>query len=265
MANEPGGEARMRALIDHELYHLIAQLDEDTGHTKKDDQGRPLFKMRKHDWTFAGFRAVAQRHGRTSQEVIQARQLHDAYGNILFDFASDMAVARPKDSDLVRDTFAALLSVGHTEAMARRAIDAVLADGTAAATVAEMIDAIYLKQKVASGDFVDQVFDQVAAEVNSGALGPDVTATVTKRSRRKVEPGVPDAREIVGEIFDEVVAKRSRRKPNPPWPAHDPPAPPPLPRPSPADPAAQDSTSRGLSAIRRAPGLIPFTRSRGNE
>jgi hypothetical protein len=128
MADEPGGEARMRALIDHELYHLIVQVDEDSGRAKTDDQGRPLFKMRKHDWTFAGFRVIAERHRSASQEVIQARQLHDSFGNILFGFMEEPAAERAS------------------------------------------------------------LVERVAARVNAGALGPDITATVTRRARRKADP-----------------------------------------------------------------------------
>jgi hypothetical protein len=90
--DEPDGDERRRALLDHELYHLIVRRDDETGRVEFDDQGRPLFKMRRHDYTIAGFRVVAERHGKASCEVRQARELHDQFGNILFDFASNLAV-----------------------------------------------------------------------------------------------------------------------------------------------------------------------------
>ena len=46
-----------------------------------------------------------------------------------------------------RDTFAALLSVGHTESQARQAIDNALAGKKKFRSVAEMIDAIYQQSR----------------------------------------------------------------------------------------------------------------------
>ncbi len=51
------------------------------------------------------------------------------------------------EPDVIRDTFAALLSVGHNESQARQAIDRVLAGKKKFKSVADMIDAIYVQQK----------------------------------------------------------------------------------------------------------------------
>ena len=53
------------------------------------------------------------------------------------------------EPDVIRDTFAALISVGHSESEARKAIDHVLASAGKKKykSVADMIDAIYLQQK----------------------------------------------------------------------------------------------------------------------
>ena len=48
---------------------------------------------------------------------------------------------------MIRDTYAALLSVGHTESQARQAIDRVLAGKKKFKTVADMIDAIYQQNR----------------------------------------------------------------------------------------------------------------------
>lgn len=53
----------------------------------------------------------------------------------------------PADSDVIRDTYAALLSVGHTELQARQAIDRVLAGKKKFKSVADMIDAIYQQNR----------------------------------------------------------------------------------------------------------------------
>jgi holliday junction DNA helicase RuvA len=51
------------------------------------------------------------------------------------------------EPDVIRDTFAALLSVGHSESQARQAIDRALAGKRKFRSVADMIDAIYQQNK----------------------------------------------------------------------------------------------------------------------
>jgi holliday junction DNA helicase RuvA len=51
------------------------------------------------------------------------------------------------EPDVIRDTFAALLSVGHNESQAKQAIDRVLSGKKKFKSVADMIDAIYLQQR----------------------------------------------------------------------------------------------------------------------
>jgi len=51
------------------------------------------------------------------------------------------------EPDVIRDTYAALLSVGHTESQARQAIDRVLTGRKKFRTVADMIDAIYQQSR----------------------------------------------------------------------------------------------------------------------
>jgi holliday junction DNA helicase RuvA len=51
------------------------------------------------------------------------------------------------EPDVIRDTFAALLSVGHTESQARQAIDRVLSGKKKFKSVADMIDAIYQQNR----------------------------------------------------------------------------------------------------------------------
>src|SRR5262249_42889614 len=51
------------------------------------------------------------------------------------------------EPDVIRDTFAALLSVGHSESQAREAIDRVLAGKKKFKSVADMIEAIYLQTR----------------------------------------------------------------------------------------------------------------------
>ncbi len=55
--------------------------------------------------------------------------------------------ADPADPDVVRDTFAALISVGHSESQARQMIDKALGGKKKFRSVADMIDAIYQQEK----------------------------------------------------------------------------------------------------------------------
>jgi Holliday junction DNA helicase RuvA len=51
------------------------------------------------------------------------------------------------EPDVIRDTYAALISVGHSESEARQAIDRVLAGKKKFKSVADMIEAIYLQNR----------------------------------------------------------------------------------------------------------------------
>ena len=55
--------------------------------------------------------------------------------------------ADPADPDVIRDAYAALLSVGQSESQARQMIDAALQSRKKYKTAAEMIDAIYQQNK----------------------------------------------------------------------------------------------------------------------
>jgi Holliday junction DNA helicase RuvA len=55
--------------------------------------------------------------------------------------------AAEAEPDVIRDTFAALLSVGHSESQARAAIDKVLSGKKKYRSVADMIDAIYAHRR----------------------------------------------------------------------------------------------------------------------
>jgi Holliday junction DNA helicase RuvA len=59
------------------------------------------------------------------------------------DATSTNGQAADAEPDVIRDTFAALLSVGHSEGQARSAIDRVLTGKKKYKSVADMIDAIY--------------------------------------------------------------------------------------------------------------------------
>lgn len=61
--------------------------------------------------------------------------------------AASNGVSENAEPDVIRDTYAALLSVGHTESQARQAIDRVLTSKKKFRSVAEMIEAIYQQSR----------------------------------------------------------------------------------------------------------------------
>lgn len=70
-------KATQRAILDHELTHLLRGKGED-------DLGRPKLKIRDHDFQVGWFHEVAERHGKASVEVNQARVLATEYGKVYF-------------------------------------------------------------------------------------------------------------------------------------------------------------------------------------
>lgn len=65
LVTEIGG-ARMRALLDHELCHAAVSVDEN-GEEKLDENGRPCWRIRKHD--MEEFAEIVQRHGLWKKDV----------------------------------------------------------------------------------------------------------------------------------------------------------------------------------------------------
>lgn len=66
-------EKQRDALLDHELYHFEAVINE--GEIATDGNDRPRLRLRKHDVQLGFFSTIAREHGEHSQEVIQARAL----------------------------------------------------------------------------------------------------------------------------------------------------------------------------------------------
>jgi hypothetical protein len=89
------------ALLDHELCHGAPMIDEKTGEQKKDDRGRLLWRMRKHD--IEEFREVVERHGcykRDLEDFIRAGA--DKLPPTLFDPPKDDEPANGKASETDR-------------------------------------------------------------------------------------------------------------------------------------------------------------------
>jgi hypothetical protein len=82
-----------RALIDHELHHVLVVRDKKTGEIKSDDAGRPKLAMKLHDWTLGGFDAIAKRHGKAAFEVQSVRTLREDRGQLFWSWGDDSAPA----------------------------------------------------------------------------------------------------------------------------------------------------------------------------
>jgi hypothetical protein len=74
---------QQKALLDHELHHLTVKMSK-LGTPVTDDLQRPKLKMRRHDYDFGWFSIIAARHGKASQECVQAKQILDGAGSFLF-------------------------------------------------------------------------------------------------------------------------------------------------------------------------------------
>lgn len=74
-------DERKAAIIDHELCHLVAEIENDIVIT--DDIGRPKLRMREHDWQTGGFREIVERHGEAALEILQTHEFIDAGGEQL--------------------------------------------------------------------------------------------------------------------------------------------------------------------------------------
>ncbi len=83
-------EDEQRALLDHELHHIVVKIDKRGIVT--DDLNRPVLGMRKHDLQFGFFNVIAERHGKHSQERIQAKAMMEACGQIYWPELSAMSL-----------------------------------------------------------------------------------------------------------------------------------------------------------------------------
>lgn len=74
-----------KALLDHEITHLVIRTDED-GAFLYDQLGRPRLSIKPHDYEFGFFKIVAERYGKNSLEVTQCKAMWDSGGQVLFPF-----------------------------------------------------------------------------------------------------------------------------------------------------------------------------------
>lgn len=70
---ESASDEDRRALLDHELHHIAVKTDKRG--LVRDDIGRPMVQLRKHDFEVGWFTVIASRHGAHSQEQQQAAKV----------------------------------------------------------------------------------------------------------------------------------------------------------------------------------------------
>jgi hypothetical protein len=75
---ERASDAEQKALLDHELHHLMPKIDKRG--LVLDDSNRPVIVLRPHDFEVGWFHIIAARHGDASQERQQAKALVDKAG-----------------------------------------------------------------------------------------------------------------------------------------------------------------------------------------
>jgi hypothetical protein len=71
-------KAERRALLDHELFHFGVDLG------KRDDLGRPVIWIRRHDIDVGWFKHIAKRHGSASLERQQAKIIFEDAGQLFW-------------------------------------------------------------------------------------------------------------------------------------------------------------------------------------
>lgn len=88
-------EEEQRALLDHELHHIEVKVD--NRGPVRDDLGRPVLKLRKHDFQFGWFTVIAHRHGEASQERQMAKVILDEAGQYYWPTLITVKGGKPKE------------------------------------------------------------------------------------------------------------------------------------------------------------------------
>jgi hypothetical protein len=73
---------RRKALLDHELSHLIPKYDGD-GILQRDDLGRPKLQMRKHDIQLGIFLDVVDRHQQNAMDTMVVMEAHQKVSSVM--------------------------------------------------------------------------------------------------------------------------------------------------------------------------------------
>lgn len=78
---EDMNERQQVSLLDHELHHLLVKVDK-AGSVKHDDLGRPILKLRKHEFELGGFYSIAARHKRDAVEYLAVTNVAENFSKM---------------------------------------------------------------------------------------------------------------------------------------------------------------------------------------
>jgi hypothetical protein len=82
--------AMCRALLDHEMAHLLVARDDDGKSFITDDAHRPKLEIRKHDIQIGGFIDVAERHRMAAIEVVAVAEATKKFAQLGLFSGNDM-------------------------------------------------------------------------------------------------------------------------------------------------------------------------------
>ncbi len=92
---ETASDAERKALLDHELHHIVLHLDDD-GQVQFDDCRRPKLKLRKHDFEIGVFNVIAARHGDASGERKYMNYMLEGSGQIYWPSLFEKGNPKPR-------------------------------------------------------------------------------------------------------------------------------------------------------------------------
>lgn len=84
---EEWSEEHQRAILDHELFHILVCRNQ-AGAIRYDDANRPKLRLKPHDFVVAGFHEMARRHGEDSAEVMHLGEVLKVWNQGVFRFAA---------------------------------------------------------------------------------------------------------------------------------------------------------------------------------
>jgi hypothetical protein len=174
------GEVQTRALLDHELTHLEVTKDE-AGETKFDEQGRVVYRIRKHD--IEEFREIVARHG--------------CWISGLEEFAR--AALEKRNADLFAAVDGGLRAAAHQER---------LADADLAFRAMKNLSDGLARAEAKRVEFAQRVAGTMAVADPTEEMGHDPTADVNEEGVEDThrEPVPPDGQDP-DEITDEQIAE----------------------------------------------------------
>jgi len=87
-----------QSLLAHELEHLELVRKKQDGSVKRDDCGRPVLKIRKHDFQIGGFHSIVRRYGSAAHEAMALVEVRQVWVQSEFTFGEEPDTIPIKES-----------------------------------------------------------------------------------------------------------------------------------------------------------------------